>query len=251
MAKRKDSIALFEVIKNRRSDVNLNVPKWMGAQDSASQQESPELGPAQPGAAPKVWSRIVSGSSGQLLFRLNYTHCILAAVGLVLVLIAAVWIAYAAGSGSHTTVAAGSGPMAKKVPPGKHVLGNGSGKAAAKGEAPAVSPSGRVPGKYYLVVQALAGIDNKDLAEAGRIATWCRDNGEQVTVAKYTHPNSARKRYIVWSLRPFNSRSGEETLAFGKKVEALGKRYFAKHKTYDFRQRTSTGKLDPWFERYQ
>ncbi len=247
MAKRKDSIALFEVIKNRRDDANLNVPKWMGGQGSASQQEPPEPVQAQPGAAPKARSRIVSGSSGQLLFRLNYTHCILAAVGLVLVLIAAVWIAYAAGSGSSATVPAGPGKMAGKVLPGKHVLGNGSGK----GKAPAASPSGRVPGKYYLVVQALGGIDNKDLAEAGRIATWCKENGEQVTVAKYTHPNSARKRYIVWSLRPFDSRFGEEAEAFGKKVEALGKRYFAKHKTYDFRQRTSTGKLDPWFERYQ
>lgn len=247
MAKRKDSIALFEVIKNRRDDANLNVPKWMGAQGSASQQEPPEVPQPQPGAAPKAWSRIVSGSSGQLLFRLNYRHCILAAVGLVVVLIATVWIAYAVGSGSQATVPAGTGPMAGKVPAGKHVLG----RPAGQGDTPVVSASGRVLGKYYLVIQALAGVEPKDLAEAGRIASWCKANGEQVTVAKYTHPNSSKKRYIVWSLRPFESRSGQDALAFAKTVELLGKKYFAKYRTYDFRQRTSANKFDPWFEPYR
>jgi len=247
VAKRKDSIALFEVIKNQRDDVNLNVPEWMGGQDSASQQEPPEVPPDAAEATPKAWFGAFSGSGGQLSFKLSYTHCILAAVGLVLVLIAAVWIAYAAGGASHTTVTAGTGPVAGKVPVGKHVLGNGAGK----GKAPPVSASGRVLGKYYLVVQGLAGVKQEDLAEAGRIATWCKGNGEQVTVATYTHPNSLKKRYIVWSLRPFDSRFGSEPLAFGKKIEALGKRYFAKYKTYDFRQQTSSGKFDPWFERYQ
>jgi len=247
VAKRKDSIALFEVIKNRRDDANLNVPKWMGDQDPASQQESPEPPQPQPGAAPKSWSRIVPGSSGQLLFRLNYTHCILAAVGLVVVLVAAVWIAYAVGTGSQTTVPATPGPMAGKVPVGQHVLGGSSGQPGA----PVVSTSGRVQGKYYLVVQALVGVDQKDLAEAGRIATWCKENGENVTVAKYTHPNSRKQRYIVWSLRPFDSSSGNKTNAFARKMEALGKKYFKKYRTYDFRQQMASGKFDPWYEKYQ
>lgn len=248
MAKRKDSIALFEVIKNRRDDANLNVPKWMGAQGSASQQEPPEAPQPEPGAAPKAWSRVVSGSSGQLLFRLNYKHCILAAAGLIVVLIAAVWIAYAVGTGSQTkTPPPGPGSMAGKVPAGKHVLGGTDGQSGT----PAVSASGRLKGKYYLVIQALAGIEEKDLAEAGRISSWCKANGEQVTIAKYTHRNSSKKRYIVWSLRPFDSRSGQDALTYAKTVEALGKKYFAKYRTYDFRQRTSANKFDPWFEPYR
>jgi hypothetical protein len=56
VAKRKDSIALFEVIKNQRNEVNLNVPQWMGAKDSAGAGEPPPLPPTAPVVQPTVQS---------------------------------------------------------------------------------------------------------------------------------------------------------------------------------------------------
>jgi len=252
VAKRKDSIALFEVIKNRRSDANLTVPPWMGAKGTAGAQEPPlpTAQPAAPGAASTAWSRLSSGAGGQLTLKLTYTHCLVAAVVLALVAIVSVWAAYQLGAGSRPAPKPAAGvTLAEKVPPGPHVV---TGNNAAKPSAPAVAPgpaaaSSRVPGKYYLVIQSMVGATKADQVEAEQIRTWCAQHGEPATVATYRLSRTGKELCIVWSLRPFNSSSSPEAQEFGKHIETLGKLYNAQYKRYDFRQRRD-GKFEPWFE---
>ena len=274
VAKRKDSIALFEVITKRRSDVNLNVPPWMGAKDSSSAGEPPPSPTAPavqsaapgvlPGAAPsalpgalpsassRAWSRLASGAGGQLTLKLTYAHCLLAGAVLALVVIVSVWAAYRLGSASVPAGPAANAPLTDRVPLGQYVV---AGQGAAKSGAPAVTPapaptSVRVPGKYYLVIQEMVGATEADRAEAAQIADWCTAHGEPATVAGHTVPRTGKTFPIVWSSRPFDSATSPEALDFGRKVEALGKTYKAQYKRYDFRQQRN-GKFDPWFEKYR
>jgi hypothetical protein len=270
VAKRKDSIALFEVIKNQRNEVNLNVPQWMGAKDSAGAGEPPPLPtaptvqsavqPAAPGALPgalssaasRAWSRLASGAGGQLTLKLTYAHCLLAGAVLALVVIVSVWAAYRLGSASVPAGPAPNAPLTDRVPSGQYVV---AGQGAAKSGSPAVAPvlaptSVRVPGKYYLVIQEMVGATEADRAEAEQIAAWCIAHGEPATVAGHTVPRTGKTFPIVWSSRPFDSATSPEALDFGGKIEALGKTYKARYKRYDFRQQRN-GKFDPWFEKYR
>jgi len=262
VAKRKDSIALFEVIKNQRNEVNLNVPQWMGAKDSAGAGEPPPLPTApavQPAVQPTVqsaasraWSRLASGAGGQLTLKLTYAHCPLAGAGLALVVIVSVWAAYHLGSASIPAGPAANAPLTDRVPSGQYVV---AGQGAAKSGSPAVAPVPastllRVPGKYYLVIQSLVGASKEDQAEAEQIRAWCAQHGEPASVATHTLARTGKSRCIVWSLRPFDSPSSPEALNYGRKIEALGKNYNAQYKRYDFRQQRD-GKFDPWFEVYR
>ena len=265
MAKRKDSIALFEVIKNRRSDANLNVPTWMGGKGTDGAGEPPPpppptpalqpslaAQPAAPGAASRAWSRLAGATGGQFTFRVTYRHCLLAAAVLGLVIIVSVWAAYRLGSGSGPINPPAERTLAEKSPLGPHVAaGNAAANSSAK--SPAVAPAAtpvRVPGKYYLVIQSLVGASPEDQAEAEQIRLWCAQHGELATVATHMLPRTGKSRCIVWSLRPFDSPTSPEAQAFGRKIETLGKDYKAQYKRYDFRQQRD-GKFDPWFEVYR
>lgn len=261
VAKRKDSIALFEVIKNQRNEVNLNVPQWMGAKDSAGVQGPPPLPTApvvQPtvqstvqSAASRAWSRLASGAGGQLTLKLTYAHCLLAGAGLALVVIVSVWAAYHLGSAS-TAKPAANAPLTDRVPSGQYVVaGQGGAKSGAPAEvlAPA-STAVRVPGKYYLVIQSIPGGGKAQLDEAAQIAGWCTANGEPATAAVYSQTRASKQWSIVWSLRPFDSPLAANAQEYGKKIETLGKTYKAQYKRYDFRQQND-GKFDPWFVIYR
>jgi len=261
VAKRKDSIALFEVITKRRSDANLNVPPWMGAKGTADAQELPPgpptvptvptAQPAVPGAASRAWSSLASGAGGQLTLKLSYTHLLLAAAVLVLVLIVSVWIGYSLASAPSPAKPAANATMANKVPLGQHVVaGPGVAKSGTPVAEAQASTAARVSGKYYLVIQSLVGASKEDQVEAEQIRAWCAQHDEPATVATHTLAKTGRSRFIVWSLRPFDSSSSAEALNYGRKIEALGKKYNAQYKRYDFRQQRD-GKYDPWFEVYR
>jgi hypothetical protein len=267
--KRKDSIALFEVITNRRNDVNLNVPKWMGGQGSAAAQDPagvPQPAPPPPPAAaaqgvvpaaPAAEPAAAPAAPGrQMTLKLTQKHLILGGAGLAVVVVAALVIGYAIHGSGRTGVPEGANGGAMKngvtknsgVLAGKGAAGTGTkGSTVGQGGIPAPAAGGsRVDGKYYLIVQQLGGASAKDLAEAERIRAWCAQHGEQVTVNTFL--SGGKKYYIVWSLRPFDSGSSQEALDFGKQIEGLGKMYFAEYKTYNFLQRNK-GKFDPWYRR--
>lgn len=264
MAKRKDSIALFEVVTKRRSDANLNVPTWMGTKGPTGAGEpppppppppaSPASRPAGPGATSRLWSSIASGAGGQLTLKLSYTHLILAAAVLALVVILSVWAAYRFGLGTNPTRPAESSTMSQRTPLGQRVVAPVK-SGAAKSGSPAVAaalPAAtavRIPGKYYLVIQEMVGTSEKDQAEAQQIAAWCTAQGEPATVAGHLIPRTGKRFPIVWSLRPFDSPTGADALEYGKKIETLGKTYKAQYKRYDFRQQRD-GKFDPWYTKY-
>jgi len=266
VAKRKDSIALFEVITKRRSDANLSVPPWMSVKGTAGAAEPPvappppppAAEPAAPGAAARAWSSLASGTGGQLTLRLSYTHLLLAAAVLALVVIVSVWAAYRLGSATRQDNPPAKTTMAEKTPLGPHVVAGNADVAKSKSGSPApaaatgepAATATRVSGKYYLVIQSLVGATTEDQAEAEQIRAWCAQHGEPATVATHTLAKTGKSRYIVWSLRPFDSPSSAEALNYGRKIEALGRDYKARYKRYDFRQQRD-GKFDPWFEVYR
>jgi hypothetical protein len=265
VAKRKDSIALFEVITKRRSDANLSVPPWMGVKGTAGAEEPAAAPPAQaaaqpaaPGAASRAWSSLASGAGGQLTLKLSYTHLLLAAAVLALVVIVSVWAAYRLGlASSPAKPPQANAPLTTKVPLGQYVVGENAGVAKSKSGSPAPAAAAgtpapmatRVPGKYYLVIQSIPGGGKAQMDEAGQIAAWCTANGEPATAAVYSQPKASKQWSIVWSLRPFGSPLGADAQEYGKKIETLGRTYKAKYKKYDFRQQNG-GKFDPWFVKY-
>ena len=251
MAKKKDSVALFEVIqKARQNQASMEVPKWMGGADQPS---PPEPGPQEPLPRPPVGNPagaaepLVAVVGDRLRLSLNYTSCAAVVMGLAILLVGAFALGWWGGAGRDVPEKPG-GRLKDRTPMGRHVLGGTKppGGAAATKKV-AAGASERQPGKWYLVIQGLTGTAPGDLEEARRIADWCNQRKEPATVARYTSPRSGKQRYIVWSLKPFDSPIGEPAKQYGAAIETLGRSYFAQHKTYDFRQR-SGGKFDPWFE---
>lgn len=269
VAKRKDAIALFEVITNRRSEVNLDVPKWMGGQGSAGVQEAPaEQGDSQPDSPESEPSPLgaeqaepeaghspppaePAGAIAPFTVRVTQRHLIYAGAGLLLALLLAAWIGYALGGGSsqEPNPDATGGSLKQKTPVGSHVTARKGGASKAGVGASKGLPTGaasRVKGKYYLIVQRLGGSARKDKAEADRIAGWLAGQGEPATVELFEM--GGKKYYIVWSLRGFDRPTDDDAQQFGKRIEGLGKKYFSEYKTYNFLQRNK-GKYDPWYIR--
>jgi len=263
VAKKKNSVALFEVIqKTKRSDASMDVPKWMGGQGpKAPAPAVPERpGAARPAASPAEAGgpeRLVTVTGDRLRLSLNYTTAAIAiGVLVVLVLMGFAIGRYAGGRGEP----AKQGTMAERTPYSPDVVG-GPKPAPAEGTrtgtgtpvgGDAAADSAREKGKWYLVIQGLGGTRPADLEEAWRITTFCKANGVPAKPARYTAPSGGKQRYIVWSLVPFDSAKDEKAWQYARKVEAVGKEYFAKYTTYDFRQRMAAGgKFNPWFELYR
>ena len=258
MAKKKNSVALFEVIQtSTRSDAKMVVPQWMDGSDE-SRPASPEGAVEPPPVpAPAAARRLFAVAGDRLRLSLTYTHCAVA----VLVLVGLLVGAFAVGWHSGTPAVKppeDRRPLAQRTPLGRHVLKSpvpapapAPGGGQKKVTTPAAEASDRQRGKYYLVIQGIQGVSPADLDEASRIVEFCKAQGEKATVARYTSKRTRKQRYIVWSLRPFDSATSEEGRKLARSVEALGKQYFAKYTTYDFRQRGASGKFDPWFEVYR
>jgi len=243
VVKKRDSVALFEVISKTRAkniEPDMGVPPWMvGGKQAADEQprKGPGKQPVKPTAKPacatvkpkrgagKGKEPLVSTAGGRLRLSLDYFTGIVAATGLVLLLAAAFWLGRATAG------------VARSGQPAQAELGQIASPMAREGPADREPLPARTDGKYYMIIQDLQGGDELK-AEALRIADYCTANGEPATV------NSYQGRLVVWSLRPFSSPTGPEVLNHARVVEQLGQRYFKKHKTYDFRQRRD-GRLEP------
>ena len=228
MSKKKDSVALFEVIsksRQRRSEAGLNIPGWMGPGQGSEGAESPPPSetPAAPTRSPTIGppatrEAMVSTAGGELRLALNYFSCIVAAFALVLLLAGAFWLG---------RVTAGA-PVAKD--PGEQ----GGEKASVKGLAEPASAPPREPGKYYLVVQGLQGTTQQHYSAAQEIVAYLKKNYIPADVNLY--PGSP-KQYIVWSLDGFDKLDSDAAKGFVRKIESLGQRYRAQGGRYDFRPR--------------
>ena len=249
--KKKNAMALFEVISKTRDknpDSEVTVPDWIkpsgqsarqaqapGAEEPAPHEPvSPEpetqtpappetpspptlpttstWGPRRLSDAPKISDLpIWSTAGGRLTLSLNYVSCMVVSMGVLLLIIGAFVL--------------GRMTASDPAPP-------------ARGGQPVVK---REVGKYYLVIETLAGDTREARAEADRIVKFCNASGEPSQV------QLLGRNLIVWSLTPFDSAKSEEVIAHALFVQnELGAKYARKYGSkYKFVQPQKNGKLAP------
>lgn len=276
MTRKKDSVALFEVIakdKDKYPKAGVSVPGWMGGAPqgpvapsgpAASEPSAPTVAQAPPAAmaaapeAPPAASDepMLSIVAGRLRLSLNYTVALVAAFGLIVVLFGAValgrWTARggkAAGdSGGNLAgiVDSGKANDGAEQAPAKKAEGRQKpleARGPGKTEGPPVVPAARISGKYYLVIQMLPGGTTTELhKEAWKIRDFCVANGKPADVQEVS------KNYMVWSLTPFDTPSPKDPKVqqYAQEIEDLGKKYVAQKGRYNLMQRRSVGApLDP------
>lgn len=225
LGKKKNSVALFEVIAKAGPEPDMSVPGWMkGDEPGHPSAEVPAGYSGRQGGG----EALISTVPGRLRLSLNYVSCMVAAFGLVVLLSLAFWMGRASvGWSSQATAGlAGTSDGAGRSP---------AGPAAVVAQAPR-----RVAGKWYMVIQDLRGAAETNKAEAVRIVSYLKNEfGIPAEVRRYAG------RYVVWSFKPFDSRDGQDVRDYAGKIEKIGQRYFKKYSTYRFSQRHN-GKLDPW-----
>lgn len=251
MAKRKDSVALYEVIgksRQARAEAGLTIPAWMGRHrsDALPVPAVPAVSdedrlpvtlppPVAKTAAATLTEPPVSISQGRLRLSLTYVICVAAGAALVLLLVAMFLLGRAsapspraekAEAGAAAEASAGAIPGGTKAPP------------------PARSGIVREKGKYYLVVQGMGGKSSELLTDARAIERFCRSKGEPVDVNEYT---GSPRQYMVLSGQGFESSDSQEAANYVAAIEALGKNYKAQGGKYEFKQRDVGGRLKPWF----
>ena len=241
MTKRKDSTALFDLINKGRTEgagPGLNVPGWFSkrpppvpAVEESQEQEPPAqsvLGPfAPPPAAPEP---LVSRGEGRVRFSMNYVTCAASVMGLLAVLLGAFWL------GRVTRPAA--------APPGEAPLRGGTVRPGGSDTGtPPPAATEREKGKWYLVIQRLGGMTDKDWQDAEAIVDYCKRNNRPCDIVKW-----GTVCYAVWSLQPFPSPDSKEARDYAKGVEELGVKYKPPpgRLKYDFNQKRN-GKFDPTF----
>jgi hypothetical protein len=115
-------------------------------------------------------------------------------------------------------------------------------------ETPASAPA-RVKGKYYLIVQRLQDDTPADAAEGERIVKFLAQRGEQAELVK---GGKTKQFYAVWSMRAFDDPSTQAARDFASHVEKLGAEYIKLYPgTYKFQQRTApSAPLTPLYWQY-
>ena len=259
MAKKKSSMALFEVVARgkQHNKAAMTVPDWMKGRDASDASgQSPEqeyvgqaAPDAPPGAAPVAdvepghdaaggheptaprGEKVLSVVDGRVTVSLNYVSCTVAAAGVLLAIVAAFLLGRAS---------APKAPAANEAarPPVKAGLVVGT-------RPPRMTQ--RILGKYYLVIQELGGLTPGLKADGQEIAAYCEAaRGDPATVV------SDGRQYVVLSGKPFDSPAGTEARVYAADIDALGNRYKADvNGKYDFNQMDSRGQLDPWFRKEQ
>jgi len=270
VTKKKDSVALFEVIsksRQKRGDSDLGVPGWIEPPEAPPQQaeappvpvrqaEAPPSPARQAAAIPQAPSRPVEPAigvvGGRLMVSLNYVSCLVIAMGLLVLLVAAFWLGRATGGAARVepTEAVGTGLNEGKST-GETIAG-GDTRPPPGAEYQETTEVTRLPkrvsGKYYLVIESIK--KNTDAAsrkanrkEAERIIEFCKQKGEPSEL------RSMKGRFIVWSLTPHDSSGSEAALRHARFIQDnLGKEYFEKYKTYKFLH-TKNGEFAPWYIR--
>jgi hypothetical protein len=104
----------------------------------------------------------------------------------------------------------------------------------------------RVAGKYYMLIQGMDGVAAEHWAEAKRIVDFCNRENLPVNIGEMRKA----KRLVVWSLTGFDSPDNPEADEYAQQIKALGKKYKADYKTYEFRQTDPVGNW-PVFHQYR
>lgn len=233
--KRKDSVALFEVISKGRvkrpaeAEADFNPPEV----DAAPVAREAE--PKSPGDA----------SAKRLSFSLNYASCVAAGLGLVVLLGTMFWLGRITGSKASPAGEAQEGsPVEWRQQDSPQPQGAGPG--AAGQEQPA-----RIAGMYYLIIDRMAtGLTESNRLDAEAIIEWLKTQGHDATIAQ------TRDRYLVLSLKPFENPRSQEATDYAAVMDNLGKQYRAAppRAQYTFSQtrRDASGRrvFDPSYYRW-
>jgi len=229
VTKRKNSVALFEVIakeRQERREGRLNVPSWMGRPPAEGQQAV--AAPKRPTVEePAPGEPIVSTSGGRLRLSLNYVSCLVAAGVLLILLLLAFWLGRATVGDSQAS-------------PTQASVGDARAEGDAAARVPAQQPT-REPGKHYLVIQGMQGTSDANRRDADKIVNYLRDHDVEADVQKYP---GRPEQYIVWSFEGFDSPTSREALDYAKMIEVLGERYLREGGRYNFKQ-----VREPWYLR--
>jgi len=251
VAKKKDSMALFEVIsksREKRAKGDMGVPDWMGDSEKDASQAPEASTTSTPPSLPKAARKpAVVKTGGQLQVTLNYISCLAIALGLVVLLGGMFWL------GRSTAPTGGGDPEQAGMQndgyrPG--LLGQSGSKGGSKTGAkqtPMRLPP-RQSGKYYLVIESTGGKQDWHKEQAAKIQRFCYEAGEPSSIATYPATRNTKEQVVIWSLTPFDSPRSTEATQHAKMVEMLGGRYFAKHGHFKFQQRKNKdAPLDPWY----
>jgi hypothetical protein len=167
-------------------------------------------------AEPPMWST----DGERLTLSLNYVSCMVASMGILLLIIGAFVLGRMTAS-----------PEAASAPTNQNAIK-------------------REVGKYYMVIQRFAGEGPQYDKEAKQAAAFCNANGEPAQVQlipKVVNGQIVKgKGYlIVWSAKPFDSPRSEEVKAHALFVQnELGAKYAKKYGAkYSFRQTRTDGNL--------
>lgn len=222
MAKRKDSTALFEAIsksKEKHSKEGFVVPSWMRNRAQQSSTAAPERSPS----PAQVSLQASSGEPRANWKQLASQHRLGLLAAAAVVVILAVFLA---GRTSRD--------QANDAQPLPDMTANNVPGAPE-------TPSKRIPGKYYLVIQV---VPESKASDAAKIADWLtKVKGEPAEVR--TMPYKGQTLSVVWSLRGLDNK--EQVDDYARKIETMGKEY-VKIGNYVLTQRNK-GKLNPLYEK--
>jgi hypothetical protein len=241
VAKKKDSVALFEVIsksRQREKEAGLDVPAWMREHAEDDKVERVEQAPDQrahagTSARPEPGSvhgpatsraPTISTAGERLTFSLNYVSAAVAGAGLILLLMLAFWVGWALAPDQAPP---GPGDAQQAGLAGAAQAGNQVGRES-RTDMP--QPIQRTPGEYYLVIQGLQGTSEQKKQEAYDIVDYLAANELRADVRLLPGQN---EQYIVWGAKGFESPRSRQAQNYMRTIEALGERYGR----YNFKQR--------------
>jgi hypothetical protein len=240
MTKRKDAVALFDLInkgKTQQAKPGLNVPGWFSKRAPAATAETlaPPAGD-EPAAAPPpmpppadqtpafdpfqrqaLSEPLFQAADGRVKISLNYITAGATALGIIVALVFFFYL------GRWT------GRRAVAPPPDGGVVAGG-GQAHGPGVTPGVpaGPDSNVPahaarehGKYYLIIDRMKGDSENDRLDALAAADYCKTNGYPCTLGK------SGNRWALVGIKGFDSYGSREAMEYAAAVEAIGKNYRA------------------------
>ena len=249
MSKKRKSEGLFEAISKATDDQHssfMRVPDWVYKKPEQAADEKQIEPPIPPKTKPpktkvpakpdKTFRPIISvdKDNKQITVAMNFVSWSVVALAVLVVLIGAFTLGRI--SAPESTVPGPTEPYRPDVlePP------------AESPPAQPPSASGRITGKYYMIVQGLGGMTEQHLKQAEKIVKFCKDAGKPVTINRMHNPD----QYIIWSLEAFDNPRSAQAVESALSIETLGKKYKEKHGTYNFRQ-TAPGGRWPWFAPYR
>ncbi|MFP4106449.1 MAG: hypothetical protein ACLFVU_10210 [Phycisphaerae bacterium] len=227
MARKKNSVAPFEVVQQARQEqqnLKMKVPAWMNKEEetgAAEQTQQPgQQGPPPLAEAPRKPRPAAPRMADERMVEILPGRLKLALSPVILGIIAAVLILLLVGSFllGRSMVATTAEPVVKKP----------------------AAPTTWTKGNYYLVIQEMAGNSAADRAAAEDIVQFLQNAGEEfreggIHAGLATIPRDGEKVLIVWSKDPFKEvQDNPDAREYVQDVKQAGQEYRRRGGRYGF-----------------